>query len=385
MAKTKLVTRTLTLPTGERKYYRGKTAEDVERKIREAKFQLGLGIKLNDHTTFGEFAEMWYNIYKKPHLKSPKSREAVLNVINNHLLPTLTTYQLSEVTPAHIQLTMNRLDGKSASLQQKTLQILKSIFIMAVENGLIVKSPVHQSIKAAGEPTEEKVPLTKEQAQRLLQATWGTNAYTFVNIALNTGLRRGEILGLQWDDIDLEDGVLHVRHNAILLDNGETQVSTDLKTRSAKRDIPMPRILTAYLEGEQQRSRSIYVVSMKSGKPLSKSAYRAMWKIIEMRTIHEETDAETGETVMQKLGSSPAKHPNVIRSLDFHCHPHLLRHTYITRLFEAGMDLKEVQYLAGHATPDMTLRVYAHYLQSQRKGETAKKIHDILGLSVVGE
>lgn len=374
MSKQKLVTRTLTLPTGERKYFRGKTAEEAERKVWEAKRLLGMGIKLNDQTTFGEFAELWYRVYKKPRLKSPNSQAAVLNILNNHLLPPLTAYPLKEITPAHIQLTMNDMEGQSASLRNKALQTLKGIFTTAVENGLIIKSPVIQSIKAGGEATEEKVPLTKEQSQHLLEATWGTNAYTFVNLVLHTGLRRGEATGLMWEDLDLDSGILHVRHNAIYFDSAPTQVSTDLKTKAARRDIPLPHMLLAYLRGEKDRSTSEFVISMKTGAPLTKSAFTAMWRIIEMRTVKEELDEDTGEMVMQELGSSPPKHPSVVRSLDFKCTPHLLRHTYITRLFEAGLDLKEIQYLAGHATPDMTLRVYTHYLLEQRKGETAAKI-----------
>jgi integrase len=81
----------------------------------------------------------------------------------------------------------------------------------------------------------------------------------------------------------------------------------------------------------------------------------------------------------KKIGTSPKNHPNVVKSLDFHVSPHVLRHTYITRLFEAGVDLKAVQYLAGHATPDMTLKVYIHYLKNQRQEEAAQKIEDAFG------
>ena len=69
----------------------------------------------------------------------------------------------------------------------------------------------------------------------------------------------------------------------------------------------------------------------------------------------------------------------MIRSLDFHVTPHQLRHTYITRLFESGLDIKEIQYLAGHSTIDMTLRVYTHYQHESRKKETAQKVCAALG------
>ena len=69
-----------------------------------------------------------------------------------------------------------------------------------------------------------------------------------------------------------------------------------------------------------------------------------------------------------------APHSKVVRALDFQVHPHQLRHTYITRLFESGLDIKEIQYLAGHTTVNMTLCVYTHYQNESRQQSTAQKV-----------
>ncbi len=381
MGKSKLYTRTLTLPNGRRKYFRGVTEEEAERKLNEARYKMGMGLKIDDNTTFGELAELWYNVYKKPRLKSPNSRAEVLNILNNHILPYLTSYLPSEITPAHVQIVLNPLEETSKTLYRKTLQTLRSIFTIAIDSNLILKSPLSDRVKAGGKATEEKKPLTTEQARRLLDAVRGTNVQTFIVIGLNAGLRRGEILGLMWDDIDLKAGEITVQHNAVFdpSKNGEVTVTDTTKTPAGKRVVPMPPPLTAYLRRQKLASRSEYVVPMKDGNPMTKSAFRAMWKLVEMRTISQERDPETGEMRMQELGSHPKKHPNVVRTLDFHVTPHLLRHTYITRLFDAGLDIKEVQYLAGHKTPDVTLKIYTHYLTEQRHGETAAKIRDKAG------
>lgn len=368
MAKQKLYTKTLALPDGTRKYFRGKTQEEAERKLLEARYRMGQGIRIQDNTTFGEFAEMWYNIYKKPRLKSPNSRAEALNILNNHLLPYLTAYPLKAIAPVHIQAVMNALHGKSATLNRKVAQYLRAIFQTAVDNGLIVRSPVTQSIAFSGTPAAEKVPLTLEQAQTLLSALRETNAFCFVFLALNTGLRRGELLGLMWEDIDLDAGELHVRHNAVF-DGARVQVSEALKTASARRTIPLPLPLTRYLAHERQNSRSDYVIPMASGAPMTRNAFRAMWRLVSNRTAGEG----------RPKGSAPRNHGAVVRMIDFRVTPHLLRHTYITRLFDAGLDIKEIQYLAGHKTPDMTLRVYTHYLLAQRRAETADKVRAGLG------
>ena len=114
---------------------------------------------------------------------------------------------------------------------------------------------------------------------------------------------------------------------------------------------------------------------MRNGESLTESSFGRLWGITKARTTDDP----------EKIGTPvSARHPNVIYTLDFHVHAHLLRHTCITRWLEAGFDLKEVQYLAGHSTPDMTLRVYAHYDQRVRLENTASKIRASTKLSATG-
>lgn len=93
-----------------------------------------------------------------------------------------------------------------------------------------------------------------------------------------------------------------------------------------------------------------------------------VWDMVRRRTVDD--PAELG---------TKAANSKMVRSLDFHVTPHLLRHTYITRLFESGLDIKEIQYLAGHTTVDMTLRVYTHYQHETRQQDTANKVCAALG------
>lgn len=356
------------LPNGTRKYVRGKTKEELEKKVLELKIELNLGVNVVDNTTFGELALLWYKVYKEPVLRE-SSKASLKHNINKHILPILSGYEVREIKPFHIQQVMTSVACLSHSTQQKILQIMRSVFQMAEDNGIIAKSPVLSTMKAHGKKADEKEPLTREQSDALLKATWGTRAYTFVLIALNSGLRRGEILGLMWQDIDLEKKILHVRHN---LNFSDKKVTTFLKTDSSKRDIPIPSSLCLHLEHCKAKAKSLYVFSKGNGEPLTESSFRSMWRIVEKRTTFD----------MEKFGKpiSP-KHPKIFYSLDFHCHPHLLRHTYITRLFESGLDIKQVQYLAGHSTIEMTLKVYTHYDRISRNQETTEKIERAFPLS----
>ena len=87
---------------------------------------------------------------------------------------------------------------------------------------------------------------------------------------------------------------------------------------------------------------------MQNHAPLTQSSYRSMWKLIERELP------------------------------DTHITAHILRHTYITRLFEAGLDIKEIQYLAGHSSVDMTLKVYTHYDRRSREAKTVEKVRKAL-------
>lgn len=152
-------------------------------------------------------------------------------------LPYLKGVPLKKVTHLQFQLILGNLSGQSKSLNDKAIQILRGIFNAAVDNNLIAKSPVLLRLRSGGIAAKEKAALTVEQSRQLLNAVFGTWAYLFCLIALQTGLRRGEICGLMWSDIDFDAQIIHVRHNAIFT-SAQTVVSSDLKTAAARRGYP---------------------------------------------------------------------------------------------------------------------------------------------------
>lgn len=160
-------------------------------------------------------------------------------------------------------------------------------------------------------------------------------------------MRQGEIIDLTWEDIDFQEKIIHVRHNAIIKEK-TTTISDDLKTKAGRRDIPMSEELEYWLAERKSKSRSKLVFTMKDGKPMTQSSYKSMWDHI--RTELPDTRISA----------------------------HILHHTYVTRMFEAGLDIKEIQYLAGHSAMDMTLRVYTHYDQQSRKAKTVEKVQEAL-------
>lgn len=268
------LTKALQLPDGTRKYIRAKTQAELDEKVLKAQILVNSGVDICSEETFGHFAQMWYDLYKKPNLRE-NSLNAIKYVLNQHILPFIGGYRLRDITPMQIQAIMASLSNKSNSLQSKVLIHLRSIFKAAQENGLVAKSPVSSMLKPGGRKTAEKVALVPQETRLLVERVQNPRAHTFLLIALHTGMRRGEILGLMWEDIDFNQRIVHVRHNAIL-GKGETSIHDTLKTDAGRRDIPLTDELEAWLENYKKRSHSKFVLAMQNGKPLTQSAYKSM-------------------------------------------------------------------------------------------------------------
>lgn len=241
--KYKYLTKAVQMPDGSRKFFRGKTQAELDEKVMKAQILVNAGVDICNEETFAHFSQMWYDIYKKPYLRE-NSLNSIKYVLNQYILPCIGGCRLRDINPMQIQSIMAGLSGKSNSLQSKVLVSLRSIFNAAQENGLIAKSPVSVTLKPAGKATEEKETLTADECRTLLDRVTNTRAKTFLLTALHTGMRRGEIVGLQWKDVDFKKKAIHVRHNAVVKE-GETTVSENMKTDAAKRNLPLSEELEA--------------------------------------------------------------------------------------------------------------------------------------------
>ena len=183
----------------------------------------------------------------------------------------------------------------------------------------------------------------------------------FVLLGLYTGMRREEILGLKWDSVELKGAAPRVTVRRALRwpDNHQPEISRELKSPAAARVIPIPPQLVAALTAARaqetgtpaQISRRT-VIHGKDGSPLTYSAFRSQWNAVRVRSV------EDG----RELGSK-VRNQGFLVTIPRKVTPHILRHTYITRLILGGVDLKRVQYLAGHDDPEITLKIYTSLMQ----------------------
>lgn len=244
--------------------------------------------------------------------------------------------------------------------------LIKSIFYSAEYNHLVDENPAKGISAKGGKKSPKKDALTDEQVKVLLDTIRELPPYVFTMIGLYSGLRREEILGLQWDCVYLDAPTPYIAvRRAWRSVHNRPEVSTVLKSDSAKRDIPIPQCLVECLQRAKEASISDYVIADSQGHPLSYSQFQRLWKYVYVRSTKERTYYQyvNGQSIKRTVTPTPGGHkknnPKIVYSIDFHVTPHILRHTYITNLIYANVDPKTTQYLAGHENSKTTMDIYA--------------------------
>lgn len=340
----------------------GKTPDDLEEKIYEFKQEVKSGLLRKNNPLVSEYAETWFTLHKPTLIHG--SQVDYQSIIKNHIIAPLGHKYMRDVRPDDIKYAMGLVSTKSESVYNKTYMLLKQIFTAAAENGIIEKNPCPIMHNGGKEPKERQA-LTDAQVNILLDSVKDTNVYVFCMIGVFAGLRREEILGLKWDCVHLDKTPRIDVRRALRFEHNRPVVTERLKTKASKRIIPIPPQLTACLKEEKAKSKSEYVVANKDGGPRSQTQFKRMWHAVVCRTTFERTyykyeDGKKIEFVVKPVLGEKANCRKYCYTIDFVVTPHILRHTYITNLLLAGVDVKTVQYLAGHERAKITLDIYAH-------------------------
>ena len=368
-----------TVTIGDNEYYRtriedadgvrvaiyGRTREELYDKVNEAKDQIDNDTFRRKTPTVKEYAEKWLM------LQSAHIRQTTLidytSKVKLHVIAPLGHMRMADVTKDDIQLALVPVSKKSTSVYKSVVILYKCIFKAAKDSRVIDENPtVFLTAKGGGVPQTDKIPLTDEQVEILLDAVKGLQTYVFVMLGLYAGLRREEILGLKWDSVYLNKKAPYLTVRRAWHTEGNKPVILDeLKTKAAHRDIPLPDRLVECLKGWKAQSKSEYVISNSDGGPLSYTQFKRLWQFIITRSIKErfyykyENGKRVKHTIKPVLGEKAAHNGKVVYTIDFDVTPHKLRHTYITNLIYANVDPKTVQYLAGHENSKVTMDIYA--------------------------
>ena len=227
----------------------GKTQAEVKEKLKRAiEENKGLDIVKAGQYTLGQWIDVWFENYAKLKVR-PSSHQTYKGYINNHIKPHVGSIPLSKLTSLDLQklykklLAEGRIDRIEAKNQPKGLsaktvrninQIISSALNPAKEQKLIYSNPADACVLPKVEHREMKT-LPVEQLTSFLREARETGVYEMYYIELATGLRRGELLGLKWDDIDMTNGTIRVQRQVARID-GEI-VEAPLKTKNSYRTV----------------------------------------------------------------------------------------------------------------------------------------------------
>ena len=346
----------------------GKTPEELEEKVRRRLEEIEAAKELASNPYVYQYAKQWYDNATRG--LSYKRREDYANIINNHICPYIGQMHMSEITPDIIDSLMEAEAGYSRSLQDKLVSALRKIITAAYKEGVIKASPC-VDLKAGGKKPAEKDALTAAQQKTLLDTVRGLPIEGFVLLGLYSGLRREEILALKWDCIELEGDAPHLKvRRALRWEHNRPNVSEQLKSPAARREVPLPSVLVDWLRPLQPEDKNGYLFTDSNGEPWTETIFRNSWRAITRRQTGTVTrirrDPATGKpikVVVEKRLGDKIPNSKLTVTIDFAVSPHILRHTYATSLILAGTNVKVVQYLLGHEKVDTTLNIYTHLME----------------------
>ncbi|WP_122639032.1 tyrosine-type recombinase/integrase [Romboutsia sp. Marseille-P6047] len=355
-----------------RKQFYGKTQKEVKEKLEEFKKQISLGaLPSDDKLTLEHWYYTWLFDYRIKDLK-PKSFEKYEGIYRNYIKgSTIGKIKLKDLRATHLQKHYNELIdiyNKPVSTVKSLNTRLKPCLAEAEKQGYIQKNYCKMVTLPKDNTTKEIKVLSSDQQKLFIEAIKGHNLEVLFLVALSTGLRLGEILGLKWSDVDFNTGTLtvnrtlqrvtHIDRNG----NRESKVIEQLpKTKNSIRTIPIPKNILIKLKDhrlEQNKNR------LKLGDLYSNNDYVFCDKL--GYPIDDKRPARNLKSILTKLDIEPIKF-------------HGLRHTYATRLFEANVPPKTVQVLMGHYDISITLDIYTHVMEDT-KLEAVEKLNNIFNL-----
>ena len=332
----------------------GKTQAEVKEKLKKA-IEENVGIDYGKAKTYtvGSWLEVWMENYAKVKLR-PSTFKTSQGFLKNHIKPQIGSVPLADLTSLDLQrFYKHLLDGgrvdrieakkKPKGLAPKTVrnihQMIGSAYNLAMEQKLVSKNPTQGCALPKVEHKEMKT-LTADQLGAFFQEARDSGVYELYYLDLVTGLRRGELLGLKWTDVDLDRGVLKIQR-AISRQNGKV-VEAPLKTKNAYRTLPLSADAISVLKMQKCKvGNSEWVFPSPTGGPMSPDSVLHML-----------------QRVLKRAG---------LPRIRFHD----LRHTFATLALENGMDVKTLSAMLGHVSAVTTLDIYTHITGDMQRAAAA--------------
>ena len=332
-----------------------RTSDQAQKRLTELLHQIDTGTLARPKGTLGEFTEQWLRDYAKPNL-APTTYQGYVGIYRSGIGPILGNILLKDLRPSHIQeyIALKLSKNVSNTTVRHHITFLHSVLETAIKWQLLIRNPI-DSVTMPKIVKHEMNILNEQQAKTILQAVQGTNYYSLFALALYTGMRKSELLALQWNDVDLLMAELSISKSSHRLNTGEYIVKST-KTAKSNRRIALSKKTCTMLKQHLKKEMNRYSKTCSkfpndrllfcepNGKPLKPNTIGQHWT-------------------------------RLLRRLNYpHIRFHDLRHTHASWMLKKGVSPKVIQERLGHSTISTTLDIYSHVTPGMQ--QQAVKIFD---------
>lgn len=347
-----------------RKEFYGSSKKDAENKRDEYLDNIKKGLNVDyKNIVLGELMHSWlFEVIRVSSKIKPSTFQRYEGIYRNYIKSSdIYGVKISALKAMHLQRYYNSLydKGKTSNVIKNLNKLLKSFFNYAVAEDYILKNPCSSKrivIPGQSEIHERKIEIFSDEEINTLKIVLKDHRLKFlILLALGTGLRQGELLGLKWVDIDIDNKQLKVERSikqVSIISSDETRkyktIVQSPKTKNSIRTVPIPSNL---------------IVALKEHKKFQKQ------EKLKCGNFYNDTDyvftTETGKTMNAR--NVTKSYERLLKKAKIPYKKfHSLRHTYATKLFEVNVPLKTVQMLLGHSDISITANIYTHVMPKEK-------------------
>jgi integrase len=354
-----------------RKWYYGSTRAEVREKLTHAlgEVQKGGAVDLDERVTVGQYLSRWLSTVSVRR----KTARSYQQFVTLHLAPGLGRIRLTKLTPSHLRTFLAEKERAGLSIRTVTLMrdVLRIALNQAVADGAVARNVA--TLVKRPKPSRRQGPiLAPDQVPVFLARIAGTRLAPVITIGLAVGMRLGEVLGLQWSAIDLDEGVIRVERGLETI--GRDRALVALKSKESRRTIHLPEFVRVALvqHRQQQRERQLaagatwrpegssFVFTTRQGRPLDGCGVtRDLKRLLAQTWIGGRPDCKHPRVVSRQCVDCRAEH---LPALSFHS----LRHSCASILLANGVPVRDVAEILGHSDVRLTLGTYAHVVEAGR-------------------
>lgn len=338
--------------------------KDLENQYIELKHLSNKGISSEDNSlTVGEWADKWIKLYKSD--KADATQEMYKTTLKLYIKPHIGNIKLKNLRQADIVSILNEMDKKGITRRKEwALLTIKQILQTAVENEYIYKN-VASGIKIKKYKSPEKKPITDDTIARIRKLSENDFDMFMLLFMIYTGVRREELVALQYKDIDVENRVIYI-NKAVHYKNNQAVIKSTKNEDNRK--IPILNILYDKLSSlKKARKSNEYIFPNKSNTIMSETSIKRKISYT-LNRLNKDYEKEQ-KSINEKFELTDENR--------IYFTYHQLRHTYVCILHKAGVDLKEAQSFTGHKTIQVLLNIYTH-LDEEDKSKAINKLNEFV-------